>query len=103
MKNLLEILNVEQNCIVDKRITKVAISNFVVLNATEKKVLKEAVLEMRWLASYKPFNSGIAELITKEESYDEVQLISVTFEEKKYNTNYRFPNDVMDSLSIFIF
>jgi hypothetical protein len=84
MKNLLEILNVEQKCIVDKRITKVAISNFVVLNATEKKVLKEAILEMRWLASYKPFNSGIAELVTKEESYDEVQLISVGFEEKKY-------------------
>jgi hypothetical protein len=84
MKNLLEILNVEHECIVDKRITKVAISNFVVLNTTEKKVLKEAILEMRWLASYKPFNSGIAELVTKEESYDEVQLISVAFEEKKY-------------------
>lgn len=84
MSNLIELLNIDKRCIVDKRITKVAISNNSSLNATEKKLLKEVIKDIRWLASYKPFNSAIPEYVTKTESYDEVQIISISFSDVKY-------------------
>lgn len=85
MSNLIELLNIDKRCIVDKRITKVAISNNSSLNATEKKVLKEVIKDIRWLASYKPFNSAIPEYVTEAESYDEVQIISISFSDIKYS------------------
>jgi hypothetical protein len=84
MNNLIQLLNIDERCVIDKRITKVAISNNSSLNATEKKVLKEIITDIRWLASYKPFNSAIPEFITKLESYDEVQIISIGFMDIKY-------------------
>lgn len=84
MNNLIKLLNIDDRCVVDKRITKVAISNNNNLNASEKKLLKEVIRDMRWVASYKPFNSAIPEYVTKTESYDEVQIISVSFSDKKY-------------------
>ncbi|MCB0743248.1 MAG: DUF4391 domain-containing protein, partial [Ignavibacteriae bacterium] len=58
MNNLIELLNIDKRCVVDKRITKVAISNNSTLNTSEKKLLKEVINDIRWLASYKPFNSA---------------------------------------------
>lgn len=84
MNNLIELLNIDKRCVVDKRITKVAISNNSTLNTSEKKLLKEVINDIRWLASYKPFNSAIPEFITKTESYDEVEIISVGFSNVKY-------------------
>lgn len=85
MRNLIELLNVDKRCVVDKRITKVAISNNSTLNASEKKILKEVINDIRWLASYKPVNSAIPEFITQLESYDEIQIISVNFSDTKYS------------------
>ncbi|WP_400077127.1 DUF4391 domain-containing protein [Winogradskyella sp. R77965] len=84
MNNLIKLLNIDKRCVVDKRITKVAISNNSTLNTNEKKLLKEVINDIRWLASYKPFNSAIPEFITKTESYDEVEIISVGFSDVKY-------------------
>ncbi|WP_292944516.1 DUF4391 domain-containing protein [Olleya sp. UBA1516] len=84
MENLIKLLNIDKRCVVDKRITKVAISNNNSLNTSEKKILKEVITEMRWLASYKPFNSAIPEYISETESYDEIQIISVAFIDTKF-------------------
>ncbi|REE80682.1 uncharacterized protein DUF4391 [Lutibacter oceani] len=84
MNDLIELLNIDNRCLIDKRITKIAISNNSTLNASEKKILKEVIIDIRWLASYKPFNSAIPEYITKTECYDEVQIISIGFSDIKY-------------------
>ena len=84
MENLIKLLNIDKRCVIDKRITKVAISNNSALNTSEKKILKEIISDLRWLASYKPFNSSIPEFVTKTESYDEVQIISIGINDTKY-------------------
>ena len=84
MQQIIDLLQISKRCFLDKKITKTAIGTHAELNATEKKILKNIISEIVWIASYKPTNSNIPVFINDKESYDEIQIISVTFKDDKY-------------------
>ena len=68
-----EILNIPERTVINKRLTKAFFLRNFELSTSEKKVLN-SIVSMAWLASIKPSNSNIPEVINNLFSYEEIQV-----------------------------
>lgn len=84
---ILDILQLPDACLVDKKITKVFfIRNFELTN-TEKAMLDDfqVVVGVNWIASIKPDNSNIPAFIDSDFTFEEIQVIAVQTTTKNFD------------------
>lgn len=69
------ILNLPERSILQKKLTKAFFLKNFELSASEKKVLNGSVVQMEWLASLKPSNCNVPAFINDVVTYEEVQIM----------------------------
>lgn len=73
--HFLDILQLPEHCILQKRLTKAFFLKHFTLSVAEKKLLNEGIEHMEWLASIKA--ASIPAYVTDTHSYEEVQVFAV--------------------------
>ena len=81
----LDNLNIPKTCAVNKTIFKKLFQENVVLDATDKKALKDDIKKITWLFSLKSSNIGIAKYEDENFEYHEIAILQVNLSNK-----YRF-------------
>jgi len=76
---ILDILQLPESCLVDKKITKVFFTRNFELTTTEKAMLDDfqVVVGVSWIASIKPDNSNISAFTGSDFTFEEIQVIAV--------------------------
>ncbi len=69
------ILNLPERSLLQKKLTKAFFLKNFDLSATEKKVLNSSIVQMEWLASLKPSNCNVPSVINDVVTYEEVQIM----------------------------
>ena len=79
MEQLLQILQIPERCLVNKKITKAFFKRNFDLTLSEKKLLDDyvSVEQIDWLASIKPNHSNIEGYTDSQMVFEEIQVISV--------------------------
>ena len=75
--DLLAHMDFPKSCKLDKPVFKKLFADNGVLNATDKKCLKDDVVKVRWLYTLKPSTINIAEYADGERDYSEVAVLNV--------------------------
>ncbi|AZI69443.1 DUF4391 domain-containing protein [Cloacibacterium normanense] len=70
-----DILNLPERSLLQKKLTKAFFLKNFDLSATEKKVLNSTIVQMEWLASLKPSNCNVPSVINDLVTYEEVQIM----------------------------
>ena len=70
-----DILNLPERSLLQKKLTKAFFLKNFDLSATEKKVLNSSIVQMEWLASLKPSNCNVYSVINDVVTYEEVQIM----------------------------
>lgn len=70
-----DILNLPERSLLQKKLTKAFFLKNFDLSATEKKVLNNSIVQMEWLASLKPTNCNVPSVINDVVTYEEVQIM----------------------------
>lgn len=84
---IMDILQLPESCLVDKKITKVFFTRNFELTTTEKAMLDDSqvVAGSSWIASVKPNNSNIPAFIDSNSTFEEIQVISVQTTTKNFD------------------
>ncbi len=70
-----DILNLPERSLLQKKLTKAFFLKNFDLSASEKKVLNSSIIQMEWLASLKPTNCNVPSIINDVVTYEEVQIM----------------------------
>ena len=70
-----DILNLPERSLLQKKLTKAFFLKNFDLSASEKKVLNNSIVQMEWLASLKPTNCNVPSVINDVATYEEVQIM----------------------------
>lgn len=70
-----DILNLPERSLLQKKLTKAFFLKNFDLSASEKKVLNNSIVQMEWLASLKPTNCNVLSVINDVVTYEEVQIM----------------------------
>ena len=89
MDKLIQILQIPERCMVNKKITKAFFKRNFELTVAEKKLLEDftLVIQIDWLASVKPVNSNIITCTQEQAVFEEVVIISVQSGEDNFDKN----------------
>lgn len=77
IESFLEKLEIPNNCSLDKRVFKKLFQENAKLDVTDKKALKDDVVEIRWLYTLKPSTINIARYADKLRDYPEVAILHI--------------------------
>ena len=81
--DILELFNVDKECLIDSIITKQMVYEAGDLNIKEKEIFTSEVRKIVWEASLKEENTGFKAYRDENIEYDEVEIIRVVLKEKK--------------------
>lgn len=76
---ILEILQLPESCLVERKITKVFFKQNFELTISERLMLEDSsiVVGINWLASISPKNSNIPAIINPDSTFEEIQVIAI--------------------------
>ena len=84
--NLADRIEIPKACRVETRITKKVVLEEAQPKAPEKRILRESVQSMQWLAAIKPDNSVIPKYQDEERVYDEVHHITISITKASHSS-----------------
>ena len=90
-----EIFQFPERCLLNKRLTKAFFLKNFDLKSSEKNLLNNMVNGMEWIASVKPANANIPSVKTKTHAFEEIQLMSVTLPNDKFEANFKKAADLL--------
>lgn len=82
-----DILHIPKRAILDVKLTKAFFYKHFSLTASEKRILKNTIVEMQLLANLKAENVNIPKIINEEYIYDEIQIIICNIGVENFETN----------------
>lgn len=74
----IDIFNLPERILLNKRITKVFFQKNFDLTASEKKFLYNTIQSIQWIASIKPKSANIPAVVNEQYKYEEIQIIKCT-------------------------
>ncbi len=101
MEQLINILQLPEKCLLNKKLTKVFFKRNFSLTLSERKLLDDAniVLQMDWIASIKPQNSNIAAYMDADYTFEEIQIITAMLSDDELEQQ---ANKVIDLIQKYI-
>ncbi len=74
----IDIFNLPERILLNKRITKVFFQKNFDLTTSEKKLLNNTIQSILWIASIKPKSTNIPAVVNRQYKYEEIQIIKCT-------------------------
>ncbi len=89
LSEITSIFQIPVDCLVNMKITKAFFKRNFELSLSEKKLLDDftTVIQIDWLASFKPDNANMASVNTEQAVFEEIQIIAVQTSENNFDKN----------------
>lgn len=82
-EKVLKAMALPEGCLISQRIPKTVLAEHAAASPTDKRLIKNTIESLKWIAALKPDNIGVPPFKDRHREYLEISILVVVFREKK--------------------